>query len=222
MASALRGPNPRVRSGGKAQRTGRRRLRQSTGSPTYLNLCNRCQFSRPEQASGRLTASWCFRNKQRQHPGRDSCGLASSEGQAGPAAGPSLARQAARVQGTTSTASNGPSGGQIMLIAKRLKNYTGYVTTKSRDRGVAIGESRYGLSYRVIPRPGGNRSPVRGQPGRAYGPLATSTTRAAGPRRGNWIAFIYCFPVPYVRSSAVYGVLPTSTETRAIRAGSPR
>ena len=33
--------------------------------------------------------------------------------------------------------SNGPSGGQIMLIAKRLKNYTGYVTTKSRDREVA-------------------------------------------------------------------------------------
>ena len=38
--------------------------------------------------------------------------------------------------------SNGPSGGQIMLIAKRLKNYTGYVTTKSRDRGVATSPPR--------------------------------------------------------------------------------
>ena len=38
--------------------------------------------------------------------------------------------------------SNGPSGGQIMLVAKRLKNYTGYVTTKSRDRGVATSPPR--------------------------------------------------------------------------------
>ena len=42
--------------------------------------------------------------------------------------------------------SNGPSGGQIMLIAKRLKNYsysyTGYVTTKSRDREVATSPPR--------------------------------------------------------------------------------
>ena len=29
-----------------------------------------------------------------------------------------------------------------MLIAKRLKNYTGYVTTKSRDRGVATSPPR--------------------------------------------------------------------------------
>ena len=29
-----------------------------------------------------------------------------------------------------------------MLIAKRLKNYTGYVTTKSRDRGVTTSPPR--------------------------------------------------------------------------------
>ena len=46
--------------------------------------------------------------------------------------------------------SNGPSGGQIMLIAKRLKNYTGYVTTKSRDRGVATSPPRISIICNTV------------------------------------------------------------------------
>ena len=47
--------------------------------------------------------------------------------------------------------SNGPSGGQIMLIAKRLKNYTGYVTTKSTRSGSRHQPTtKHNLQYRTV------------------------------------------------------------------------
>ena len=88
----------------------------------------------------------------------------------------------------------------MSLSSIRDKTVHPLVTAASAARPVGYGIKGAIRSYLVIPRPGGDRSPQRyrtvlvlvalrpgASPAGRYGPMATSITRAAGPRRGNWI-----------------------------------